>query len=70
MSTTHHNDKVRAYGIVMTQEDKSLHFQHLAEGVSYREHLDDPQFSLNIYIQEVVPVFNDKLVHVTLPPDS
>ena len=42
----HHNDRVRLFGILMTIPENREYFQRLAEGVTSRRHIDDPEFSL------------------------
>ena len=42
---THHNDRTRVFGIMMTIPDNREMYQKLGEGVTNRSGIDDPALS-------------------------
>ena len=66
----HHNDRVRLFGILMTIPENREYFQRLAEGVTSRRHIDDPEFSLKQIYQTLAFSFNNESIQIVLPSES
>ena len=65
----HHNDRVRGFGILMTIPENREYFQRLAEGVTSRRHIDDPEFSLKQIYQSLAFAFNNESIKIVLPSE-
>ena len=66
----HHNDRVRVFGILMTIPENREYFQRLAEGVTSRRHIDDPEFSLKQIYQSLAFTFNNESIKIVMPSES
>ena len=66
-SSPHHNDRLRIFGILMTQPDYRDHIQRLTEGVNSRAALDNPSLSLKQIFVEVALAFNNDEMIIQLP---
>ena len=69
-SAIHPNDRLRVYGLIMSIEIHRDLFQRLAEGVSRRQHLDDPVYSLKQIFQTIAFAFNNEKIVLELPDES
>ena len=69
-ATLHYNDRVRAFGIIMSIETNRSIFQRLAEGCTSRRDIDDPAYLLQQMFQAIAFQFNDERVRIKMSPDA
>ena len=66
-ATQHYNDRLRLFGILLTQPQFRPMIQRLSDGVADRSSLDDPELSLKQLFMELALAFNNDDIELTLP---
>ena len=69
-TTPHVNDRLRLFGILMTNIEFRPMLQRLSDGVVNREQLDNPELSLKQMFMNLALAFNNEEVVITLPDDA
>ena len=65
--TPHPNDRVRLFGIIMTQPRMRPHFQRLCDGITNLAQLDSPALSLPQIFADIRLAFNNDDIVIKLP---
>ena len=66
----HFNDRLRLFGIIMSQPRNRPLFERLASGVANKNVLDDNALQPKQIFQKLTFDFCNELIHVDLPPNS
>ena len=69
-TTPHHNDRVRLFGMIMTLLQFREVYQKLAEGVTSRDGIDDPNLNNTQMFQNLAFSFGNEEVVITLPEEA
>ena len=69
-TTPHHNDRVRLFGMIMTLPQFREVYQKLAEGVTSRDGIDDPNLNNTQMFQNLAFLFGNEEVVITLPEEA
>ena len=69
-TTPHHNDRVRLFGMIMTLPQFREVYQKLAEGVTSRDGIDNPNLNNTQMFQNLAFSFGNEEVVITLPEES
>ena len=65
--TPHPNDRLRLFGIIMTQPRMRPHFQRLCDGITNLAQLDSPALSLPQIFADIRLAFNNDDIVIKLP---